>query len=122
MLEGSRIAHPDKNGGPQFTCFAGTKVQILTLKALQAATPAVYSLCWYKSTNTDAQGAAGSNTRFQAVAAAYETLSDADRKEAYDAASDIRRDLQQVCGLKLLVCEALSDAGRKEAYDVLLSW
>ena len=57
----------------------------------------VYLLFWYKSTNTDVQGAAGSNTRFQAVAAAYETLSDADRKEAYDAASDIRRELQQVC-------------------------
>jgi hypothetical protein len=44
----SRIAHPDKNGGIQFTCFAGTNLQILTLKALQAATPA--SRQWHQHT------------------------------------------------------------------------
>ena len=42
-------------------------------------------------THPDKNG--GSTTRFQAVAAAYETLSDADRREAYDAGSDVKRDL-----------------------------
>jgi hypothetical protein len=35
--------------GAQLTCFTGTKAQILMQKAL---------LYWYKSTNTDTEGAA----------------------------------------------------------------
>ena len=42
--------------GPQFTCFTGTKVQILTLEASGAS---VYLLYWYKSTNSDAGGEQG---------------------------------------------------------------
>jgi hypothetical protein len=44
--------------GAQFTCFAGTKVQILTVQ-LEFATRgrggrcSVYLLCWYKRTDTD---------------------------------------------------------------------
>jgi hypothetical protein len=55
--------------GAQFTCFTGTKVQIMAQKTLivrvQAACSAsricsfvpVYSLYWYKSTHTDAEDA-----------------------------------------------------------------
>jgi hypothetical protein len=53
-----------RNGGsPQFTCFTGTKVQILTLRAADFGTPwsfeglfesLLYLLYWYKSTDTDA--------------------------------------------------------------------
>lgn len=42
-------------------------------------------------THPDKNG--GSTTRFQAVASAYETLSDGDLREAYDAGSDVKRDL-----------------------------
>jgi hypothetical protein len=41
----------------QFTCVAGTKVQILTLREHSAAVEqvrSVYLRCWYNSTNTDA--------------------------------------------------------------------
>jgi hypothetical protein len=48
----------------QITCFTGTKVQILTQTALQEASAPLtvpdYLLYWYKSTNTDADSAAGS--------------------------------------------------------------
>jgi hypothetical protein len=44
----------------RFTCFTGTKVQILTqktrLEAFNQGTP-FYLLYWYKSTNTDAEDA-----------------------------------------------------------------
>jgi hypothetical protein len=53
---------------PQFTCFTGTKVQILTLNVYTSDAPAgsadasacacnasVYLPYWYKSTNTDAE-------------------------------------------------------------------
>jgi hypothetical protein len=47
--------------GTQFTCFTGTKVQIMTQKDLVRITHmsrySVYLLYWYKSTNTDAEGA-----------------------------------------------------------------
>jgi len=45
----------------RFTRFTGTKVQILTPTALEGYAPAlfysVYSFYWYKSSNTDAEGA-----------------------------------------------------------------
>jgi hypothetical protein len=48
--------------GTHFTCFTGTKVQILSLFGRQrppgAARYSLYLLYWYKSTNTDAQDAA----------------------------------------------------------------
>jgi hypothetical protein len=43
-----------KKLGTQFTCFTSTKVQILTLGDRFS----VYLLYWYKSSNTDAKGAA----------------------------------------------------------------
>ncbi len=55
-----------KHGGTQFTCFTSTQVQILSCdgaalarNALQALRYSIYLLYWYKSTNTDAEGAAG---------------------------------------------------------------
>jgi hypothetical protein len=56
--------------GPQFTCFTGTKVQILTQKALQRRErrrSSVYLLYWHKSTNTDAEGAAERERRRYSV-------------------------------------------------------
>jgi hypothetical protein len=48
--------------GTHFACFTGTKAQRLTQKALcRGHAPLRYSLYllyWYKSTNTDAEGAA----------------------------------------------------------------
>jgi hypothetical protein len=44
-----------------------------------------------RMTHPDKNG--GSTTRFQAVAAAYETLSDVERKEAYDEGADMKRDI-----------------------------
>jgi hypothetical protein len=46
----------------QFTCFAGTKVQMLTQllqvhRGKSIAVEIVYLLYWYKSTNTDAAAA-----------------------------------------------------------------
>ena len=44
--------------GTQFTCFTGTKVQILTLGELRRKQMySVYQLYWYKSTDTDTGGA-----------------------------------------------------------------
>ncbi len=47
------------NEGTHFTCFTGTKVQILSLVALQKAWCRLSRTCffWYKRTNADAGGA-----------------------------------------------------------------
>ena len=53
------------SAGTHFTRFTGTKVQILTQTAFKGCALAlfysVYSLYWYKSANTDAEGAAGND-------------------------------------------------------------
>ena len=48
--------HGRQRPGTQFTCFTGTKVQILALKATQEL------FYWYKSTNTDASCCAPPST------------------------------------------------------------
>ena len=70
-----------KSGTPQFTCFTGAKVHILTRRnallkrdALKGArhTDPVYLLYWYKSTNTDAEeGAARARRAQRRAGAAY---------------------------------------------------
>jgi hypothetical protein len=52
------LLHGPPGTGTQFTGFTGTKVQTLTQKALLGCGRySVYWLYWYKSTNTDADGA-----------------------------------------------------------------
>ena len=75
--------------GTQFTCFTGTKAQILTQKALLddylyalplCARYSGFLLYWYKSTNTDAEGA-GSLVQRYGVAVVSGTPVDKDSSQ-----------------------------------------